>query len=277
MVSETPKNDASTRSHCIFIIQIESQKLGEDVKTVSKVHLVDLSGSERPSQTGIDGKTLKEACHINGSLMNLSMVIQALNKKAQRKEENVYVPFRNSMMTMVLRDSLGGNCKTKMIATVTAESEDLYESLSTCRFARSVSLIQNKLIRNERVDPGVIIQRLKKEVAELKAELAMAKGGEQKEHLTAEDIERCNLMVKDFIDSNEHKTLVMPDRLMINQCFYYFKTLYKNLEKKNGGPGVSGMQQDQKALTQNGFEPQVVTKPDPAQEQEIQRLNLLVK
>lgn len=73
--------------------------------------------------------------------MNLSMVIQALNKKAQRKEENVYVPFRNSMMTMVLRDSLGGNCKTKMIATVTAESEDLYESLSTCRFARSVSLI----------------------------------------------------------------------------------------------------------------------------------------
>jgi len=82
------------------------------------------------------------------------------------------------MMTMVLRDSLGGNCKTKMIATVSAEKDDLYESLSTCRFARSVSLIQNKMVRNERVDPGVIIQRLKKEVAELKAELAMAKGGE---------------------------------------------------------------------------------------------------
>lgn len=129
------------------------------------------------------------------------------------------------------------------------------------------------------MDPGVIIQRLKKEVAELKAELAMVKGGEQKEHLTAEDIERCNLMVKDFIDSNEHKTLVMPDRLMINQCFYYFKTLYKNLEKKTGGPGVSGIPQDAKALTQNNFDEssKVVTKPDPAQEQEIQRLNLLVK
>jgi len=81
-------------------------------------------------------------------------------------------------MTMVLRDSLGGNCKTKMVATVSAEAVDLYEGLSTCRFARSVSLIQNKITRNERVDPGVIISRLKKEVAELKAELAIAKGGE---------------------------------------------------------------------------------------------------
>lgn len=87
------------------------------------------------------------------------------------------------------------------------------------------------------MDPGVIIQRLKREVAELKAELAMAKGGEQKEHLSSEDIERCNLMVKDFIDSNDvAKTLVLPDRLMINQCFYHFKTLFKAMEKKKGGP-----------------------------------------
>lgn len=82
------------------------------------------------------------------------------------------------MMTMVLRDSLGGNCKTKMVATISAEKEDIYESLSTCRFARNVSMIQNKITKNERVDPGVIISRLKKEVAELKAELAMARGGE---------------------------------------------------------------------------------------------------
>ena len=120
------------------------------------------------------------------------------------------------MMTQVLRDSLGGNCKTKMIATLSANQCDLHESLSTCRFARSVSLIQNKMSKNERVDPGVIISRLKKEVAELKAELAMAKGGEQRDHLNGEDIERCNLMVKEFIDSDEHRTMVLPDRLMIN-------------------------------------------------------------
>lgn len=72
VVSETPKNDASTRSHCIFILQLECQKMGEDVKTSSKLHLVDLSGSERPSQTGIDGKTLEEAKNINLSLHYLA-------------------------------------------------------------------------------------------------------------------------------------------------------------------------------------------------------------
>jgi kinesin family protein 6/9 len=81
--------------------------------------------------------------------------------------------------------------------------------------------------KNERVEPGLIIQRLKKEVSDLKAELAMAKGGKQKENLTGEDIERCNLMVNNFIKSNdESQSLVMPDRLMINQCFYHFKNLY---------------------------------------------------
>lgn len=139
------------------------------------------------------------------------------------------------MMTMCLRDSLGGNCKTKMIATISASQEDLHESLSTCRFAQSVSLITNKMERNETVDPGVIISRLKKEVSDLKAELALVKGGEQRDHLTGEDIERCNLMVKDFIDTSDPgKTLVLPDRLMINQCFYHFKTLFKQVEKKNG-------------------------------------------
>ena len=151
-----------------------------------------------------------------------------MNLNKQARGENVYIPYRTSTMTMVLRDSLGGNCKTKMIATISALDEDLHESLSTLRFARNVSMIQNKITRNERVEPGVIISRLKKEVAELKAELAMVKGGEQKDHLTGEDIERCNLMVKDFISTDDPgKTLVLPDRLMINQCFYHFKTLYK--------------------------------------------------
>ena len=66
-----------------------------------------------------------------------------LNKKAKSPGQNIFVPYRNSMMTMVLRDSLGGNCKTKMVATVSGKKEDLYESLSTCRFAKNVSLIQN--------------------------------------------------------------------------------------------------------------------------------------
>ena len=86
--------------------------------------------------------------------------------------------FRNSMMTMVLRDSLGGNCNTKMIATISGIKDDIHESLGTCRFARSVQMVQNDMKKNERVDAGVIIAKLKKEVSDLKAELALLKGGD---------------------------------------------------------------------------------------------------
>ena len=123
-VSETPKNDASTRSHCIFIIQLETQKADSNVKLVSKLHIVDLSGSERVHKTGVtDENIIAEAKAINSGLFNLQCVIMALNKKA--KGEGTHVPFRHSMMTMVLRDSLGGNCNTKMIATVSLQNSFL--------------------------------------------------------------------------------------------------------------------------------------------------------
>jgi kinesin family protein 6/9 len=84
----------------------------------------------------------------------------------------------------------------------------------------------------------VIISRLKKEVAELKAELAMIKGEDVKDHLTSEDIDRCNKMVEEFIDTTDpSKTLVLADRLLINQCFYHFKHMYKDMSKKKGGSG----------------------------------------
>ena len=133
-------------------------------------------------------------------------------------------------MTQILRDSLGGNCKTKMIATMSADKEDIYESMSTCRFAKRVSKIQNLVSRNEQVDPGVIIQRLKKEVAELKAEISLLKGENVKESLTSEDVERCNKMVEEFIESTDpSKNIILADRLLINQCFYHFKHIFKDM------------------------------------------------
>jgi kinesin family member 6/9 len=87
---------------------------------MSKMHLVDLSGSERVHKTGVtDEKIIEEAKAINGSLFYLQFVIMNLNKKL--KGENVHVPFRQSILTSILRDSLGGNCNTKMIATMSAE------------------------------------------------------------------------------------------------------------------------------------------------------------
>lgn len=222
VVSETPMNDASTRSHCIFIIEVDSQKMGTDVRTVSKLHLVDLAGSERVYKAGHnEEKTITEAKNINSSLFALSMCIKQLNDRAKGIKGHEHVGFRNSMMTMVLRDSLGGNCNTKMVAAISAVKDNIHESLGTCRFARSVQMIQNDMKKNERVDAGVIIQRLKKEVSDLKAELALVKGEGMKESLTSEDIERCNAMVSNFIKTDDPgQTLVLPDRLMINQCFY---------------------------------------------------------
>jgi hypothetical protein len=83
--------------------------------------------------------------------------------------------YRNSMMTSVLRDSLGGNCKTLMVATISAERANTDESISTCRFAQRVAMIKNDAIVNEEVDPALIIRRLRGEIAELKAEVGLPK------------------------------------------------------------------------------------------------------
>ena len=117
---------------------------------------------------------LKEAKYINLSLHYLEQVIVALHQKALGKR--THVPYRNSMMTSVLRDSLGGNCKTTMIATAAVEDPLIEETISTCRFAQRVALITNSVRVNEERDPQMVIARLKRQIVKLKAELAIARG-----------------------------------------------------------------------------------------------------
>lgn len=236
VVSETPKNDASTRSHCIFIIQIEAKLAGSDVKTVSRLHLVDLSGSERVGKTGIEGTLFKEATHINLSLHYLEHVIVCLNKRSLG--ENIHVPYRNSLLTLVLRDSIGGNCKTRMIANVSAESCDIDESISTCRFASRVALISNTVVKNEVVDPALVIERLKRENAELKAEIAMLKGGQVKENLNEIEIEECKNMVQEYIKSREPGVNLILSIVNIFYCkFLFFK--YEAIDLKSMNASIT--------------------------------------
>ena len=242
VVAETPKNDASTRSHCLFMIQIESQKIGEDKRTLSKLHIVDLSGSERPFQTGVTGQRLNEALNINMSLFYLEQVITEINR------HSMYISYRNSMMTMCLRDSIGGNCKTRMIANLSCDFDDVFESLSTCRFAQRVALIKNTAVVNEVVDPSVLIQKQKSEIEELKAELEMLKGKNQKSFLEKSDLEECNKIVKEFLEDETFKVKIeLNDKLMIQECFNIIKIKYKDMEKKlkaNSGEIVLNGTQD---------------------------------
>lgn len=261
VVAETPKHDASTRSHCIFIIQLEAQKVGSDVKTVSRLHLVDLAGSERVEKTGINGILLKEAKSINLSLHFLEQVIVCLQKRSQG--EQIHIPYRNSLMTLVLRDSLGGNCRTSMIATVSAEEGDIDESISTCRFAQRVASIKNEVMRNEQLDPSLIIQRLKQEIVELKAEIRMLKGESALDHLEPEDVEECRRLVAEFVEARDPTVrLVLSDMLKINECFMQFKRMYNQLKGEGSkAPGLMGQ-----------------GKPvDAATDEEVERLRMLVQ
>ena len=174
-IAETPMNLASSRSHCIFTVFIEAREEGSDVIRRSKLHLVDLAGSERVHKTNSGGQILREAKYINSSLHFLEMVIVALHERSTKGRQ--HIPYRNSLMTSVLRDSLGGNCITSMIATVSAEKSETEETISTCRFAQRVALIKNVATVNEELDPTMMIEKLKDQIMSLKEENAMLKDG----------------------------------------------------------------------------------------------------
>ena len=169
-IAETPMNMASTRGHCIFTIYIESRRSESSVIKRSKLHLVDLAGSERIGKSSVEwnSQVAREGKYINLSLHFLEQVIVALSEKKRD-----HVPYRNSMLTSVLRDSLGGNSITSMIATVSLEPANIQESLATCRFAQRVAKIKNEAVLNEELDPSLQIQRLKREVNQLKEQLRL--------------------------------------------------------------------------------------------------------
>ncbi|XP_028422455.1 kinesin-like protein KIF6 isoform X2 [Perca flavescens] len=230
MIAETPMNQASTRSHCIFTVHLCRREPGSATLRRSKLHLVDLAGSDRVSKTGLNGQLLTEAKYINLSLHYLEQVIIALSEKNRS-----HIPYRNSMLTSVLRDSLGGNCMTTMIATMAVDKRNIDESISTCRFAQRVSLIKNEAILNEELDPALLIARLKREVQSLKEDLAMVTGEQRDDQLTVEEIQKLEELVKAFLnDSDPDVTLSLgPDMRKIQFCFSLLKKMIMN--KQGGG------------------------------------------
>ncbi|XP_066262370.1 kinesin-like protein Klp98A isoform X2 [Euwallacea similis] len=174
--ASTNMNDVSSRSHAIFTITFVQASYcnGIPSETVSKIHLVDLAGSERADTTGATGLRLKEGAHINKSLVTLGSVISALAelsildpKESNGQKKSSFIPYRDSVLTWLLKDSLGGNSKTIMIAAISPADCNYGETLSTLRYANRAKNIINKPTINE--DPNVkLIRELRDEISKLK-------------------------------------------------------------------------------------------------------------
>uniref|UniRef100_A0A668ASP3 Kinesin family member 4 n=1 Tax=Myripristis murdjan TaxID=586833 RepID=A0A668ASP3_9TELE len=173
-VGSTAMNAASSRSHAIFTITLE-QRRGTDKtdSVVSKLHLVDLAGSERQKKTKAEGDRLKEGISINRGLLALGNVISALGDESKKGS---FVPYRDSKLTRLLQDSLGGNSHTLMIACISPADSNIEETINTLRYADRARKIKNKPIVN--VDPRAAeMKRLKQQVQELQVMLLHARGG----------------------------------------------------------------------------------------------------
>ncbi|KAA6387281.1 MAG: putative Kinesin-II 95 kDa subunit [Streblomastix strix] len=169
-VAATAMNATSSRSHSVLTIFFTRSEIisGKKTQKDSRINLVDLAGSERQSQTESTGDRLAEACAINKSLSALGNVISALAD--QSKGKSTFVPYRDSLLTRMLQDSLGGNSKTIMIAAVSPASSNYDETLSTLQYADRAKQIKNKPVVNES-ETDKLIKQLRAEIEALKSEL----------------------------------------------------------------------------------------------------------
>ncbi|XP_008277247.1 kinesin-like protein KIF3C isoform X2 [Stegastes partitus] len=188
-VGATDMNEHSSRSHALFLITVECSQPGPDGRKhirVGRLNLVDLAGSERQAKTGVQGERLKEAAKINLSLSALGNVISAL-----ADGRSGHVPYRDSKLTRLLQDSLGGNAKTVMVATLGPSSLHYDETLTTLRYANRAKNIQNQPRVNE--DPkDALLREFQREIARLRAQLNHRKwrSKQKKEQVDGEGWER---------------------------------------------------------------------------------------
>lgn len=247
-VAEHALNKGSTRSHVIFTIYVESRSRVESSEKVifSKLHLVDLAGSERVKKTGTDGVMLREATYINKSLTFLEQVVVALGSKHRD-----HVPYRQSKLTHMLKDSLGGNCKTAMVANIWPEAKMIEETTSTLRFATRMMRVSNEATVNVHLDPQLLLRKYERQIKDLKQELAMydtlaGRSRVQREEYTPDEQRELEAKVQQYIDG-EVETLEVASLRMVHETFACFKRL---------------LQQARQAAPARGPEPAPVPAPD---------------
>lgn len=236
--SSTLMNDESSRSHAILNIMIERQASEEDKSDFfcSKFAFVDLAGSERLGRTGAQGSLMREGININKGLLALGNVIAALTDDTGKVN---YIPYRESKLTRILRNSLGGNSKTWMIACISPVMADIDESLNTLKYASRARKISNTPIVNK--DPqSAQIALLKQQVFKLTQEVSKFKRLAHSEGVISENIdeeghvnvddggewkELCSKLQKDILTIKQEKNKASKET---NE----YRTLYLELVKK---------------------------------------------
>lgn len=197
-VAATNMNETSSRSHAVFTLTLTQKRhdveTKMDMEKVAKISLVDLAGSERAQSTGATGARLKEGAEINRSLSTLGRVIAALadlsdpKKKKGGKAAN-QVPYRDSVLTWLLKDSLGGNSMTAMIAAISPADINYDETLSTLRYADSAKRIKNHAVVNEDANARMI-RELKEELASLRSKLTGGGGAIEEAYAEGTPLEK---------------------------------------------------------------------------------------
>jgi len=235
-IAEHKLNKSSTRSHCVYTLHLEARSRVESSEKVvfSKLNLVDLAGSERTKKTGSEGLTLMEANYINKSLSYLEQVVIALSEKGRD-----HVPYRQSKLTYLLKDSIGGNSKTLMVANVWPEPDHMEETISTLRFATRMMSVSNEAVINIELDPAQLVERYKREVRDLKRELAMHdtlanRGRVTYEPYTPEQQYEMQQVAQSYLDG--HTEEIEFDSLrQVKELFVQMRNIYKRTVARVGG------------------------------------------
>ncbi|KAJ2721046.1 hypothetical protein GGI07_004236 [Coemansia sp. Benny D115] len=227
-VAATKCNDSSSRSHAIFTITVYIRERavtvdGEDIVKVGKLNLVDLAGSENIGRSGAQDMRAREAGNINKSLLVLGRVINAL------VERNSYVPYRDSKLTYILKDSLGGRTRTCMIATISDSVECIEETIKTLQYASQAKGIRNRPVANKKVSKSEIVLDMQHQIEQLKKDLEAARE-KTGFYVTKESYDEMQLEVRTAREKSEEWKL----RLEISETsLATLNTKYAQLEEQD--------------------------------------------
>lgn len=258
-------NKESSRSHCIFTVHLEMKSKIESSEKVitSKLNFVDLAGSERVKKTGSTGVTLKEANYINKSLTFLEQVVISLSERSRIKKHKQptskvlngdHIPYRQSKLTHILKDSIGGNCNTVMIATIIPEESQIQETLSSLNFAKKMMSVENEVSVNIQLDVYKQLKNYGREIKELKQELAMHntlsnRGRVNYDPYTQDEIYLQQQIALRFLtgkDENIEFESVRQAKELFNQC----RMLYQKIWDSNKDSAPTSPHQDKQKTKQ---------------------------